>query len=282
MSMRRTLAFIVLAMCVPAAGMRAQEAARDPSPRPGSSRATASDDTRSAKTWVNKVAEIEDYMRTAAVVRMEGTPRGVTRATRAFFARGALVESMAWKPLSPGMRQGYFESYKSEIAAYEISKLLALDMVPPKVERQINSETGCAILWATPTRSFADVGFPVPPPDKLRSWMTQMARAMMFDNLFGNIDPNLGNWLVDPAWNLIIIDHSRALTTTMELPHRMIRVDGALWTRIQRLTPAQLTVTAGRWLGPAEIQAILARRTKMQAQIDELVRQKGAAHVFGK
>ena len=39
----------------------------------------------------------------------------------------------------------------------------------------------------------------------------------MFDNLIGNIDPNLGNWLVDPSWNLILIDLTRAFTTTKEL-----------------------------------------------------------------
>ena len=30
----------------------------------------------------------------------------------------------------------------------------------------------------------------------------------MFDNLIGNIDPNLGNWLLDEEWNIILIDHS--------------------------------------------------------------------------
>ena len=36
-----------------------------------------------------------------------------------------------------------------------------------------------------------------------RAVIGQITRAKMFDNLIGNLDPNLGNWLVDPEWNLI-------------------------------------------------------------------------------
>ena len=31
---------------------------------------------------------------------------------------------MAWKTIRPGFHSGYWESYKSEIAAYELDKLL--------------------------------------------------------------------------------------------------------------------------------------------------------------
>ena len=58
----------------------------------------------------------------------------------------------------------------------------------------------------------------------------------MFDNLIGNKDPNLGNWLVDPAWNLILIDHTRAFTSDKDMVHKtMNRIDGALWERCWRL-----------------------------------------------
>ena len=45
------------------------------------------------------------------------------------------------------MRDGYFESYKSEVAAYELDKLLSLNMVPPVVERRVNNDLGAAIMW---------------------------------------------------------------------------------------------------------------------------------------
>ena len=72
------------------------------------------------------------------------------------------------------------------------------------------------------------------PPAHFASWNRQLAMAKMFDNLIGNLDPNLGNWLVDPAWNLILIDHTRAFTTDKNMVHKeMDRIDGALWDKMQ-------------------------------------------------
>jgi hypothetical protein len=235
----------------------------------------------SAKTWVGREAEIEEYLRTAPVTRTEDVPRGVTRPQRAYFAPGGAVDSMVWKPLRPGMSRGYYESYKSEIAAYEIDKLLALAMVPPKVERHMEKDAGVAVMWIAPTKSFADLGgVPKPPPAQAAAWNRQVVKAKMFQNLIGDIDPNLGNWLVDPAWNLILVDQSRALTTKTKLVHEMQSIDADLWTRIQQLTEGTLTTAVGTWIGKREIGAILERREKMQAQIDKLVRARGEAQVF--
>ena len=52
-----------------------------------------------------------------------------------------------FKPLQPGKVHGFFESYRAEIAAYELDKLLGLSMVPPTVERKVKGETGSAQMW---------------------------------------------------------------------------------------------------------------------------------------
>jgi hypothetical protein len=162
-----------------------------------------------AKTWIGKAAEIEAYLRSAQIVRTERTERGVTQPVRAFLAAGGPVTSMTWKALPPGRSRGFDESYTSEIAAYDIDKLLELNMVPPKVEREVDGVTGVAGMWVEPTKSFAALGgVPTPPPARLEKWNRELIRAKMFHNLIGDIDPNLGNWLVDPAWNVILIDQS--------------------------------------------------------------------------
>ena len=234
-----------------------------------------------AKTWSGRAAEIEAYLKTAPIVRFEDVSRGVTRPRHGFFAPGGPVESMVWKALPPGMSHGFYESYKSEIAAYEIDKMLALDMVPPKVEKHLDGDVGVAVMWVSPTKSFADLGgVPKPPPAQAIAWNRQLVRAKMFQNLIGDIDPNLGNWLVDPAWNLILVDHSRALSTGRKLVHQMQSIDADLWTRIKALTDETLTGTVGMWIGKGEIRALLDRRDLMQTQIDKLVRARGEADVF--
>jgi hypothetical protein len=86
----------------------------------------------------------------------------------------------------------------------------------------------------------------------------------------GNTDPNLGNWLVDPAWNLILIDHTRAFTTTKELYHQLTQIDSELWERMKALDEAKLKAAVGNWLDDQSIRGILTRRDKMQTVFDKL------------
>ena len=225
------------------------------------------------RAWSGRVAEIENYLRTAPIVRTQRTDRGVTEPVRAFFAPGGPIASMTWKAIPPGVRNGFFESYKSEIAAYELDKLLALGMVPPKVERRIDGDVGVAVMWVDGAKSFADLGgAPNPPPARVAIWNREIMRAKMFHNLIGDIDPNLGNWLIDSEWRVTLIDQSRALTTTTKLVHEMRQIDGPLWTRMRALTVGGLTRDLSAWLGPHEIRALISRRDDMQKKIDRLPR----------
>jgi hypothetical protein len=236
-----------------------------------------------AKVWVGRHDAYEAFLETARTAdRMERLPVGITRPMKVAFEPGGLIEFMVWKPIAPGIREtGYFESYKAEIAAYRVDRLLGLDMVPPTVERRIAGENGAAIMWVSGTRSFADLGkVPVPPGPLEERWNLQLIQAMMFDNLIGNQDPNLGNWLVDDGWNLILIDHSRSLTSKKDLFHAMVQFERDLWKRMQALDEGALAAALGRWLGRGEIRAILQRREAMAALLAKLVREKGEAAVL--
>jgi len=224
-----------------------------------------------AKIWIDRRPAIEEYLRTADVVKLEKINVGVTGPRRAHMAPGGPVDMFTWKPIAPGRYKGYWESYKSEIAAYELDKLLALDMFPPAVERELEGELGAAVMWASPTKSFKQLGgVPRPPPAQLDRWNRQVVRAKMIDNLIANTDPNLGNWLVDPAWNLILIDHTRAFTGTKDLYHQLTQVDGELWERMKALDEAKLKGALGGWLDEQAIRGMLVRRDKMQTVIDKL------------
>jgi len=237
--------------------------------------------TPNAKTWLDRRAEIEAYLQSAQIVEMEELKVGVTRPKRAKLAPGGPIEYMAWKYVPPGRPAGFQESYKSEIAAYQIDRLLGLDMVPPTVEKRVKGDLGAAVMWCSPTKNFKELGgVPTPPPAKATEWTRQLVRAKMFDNLIGNLDPNLGNWLVDPSWNLVLIDHTRALTLDKNLVHKtMDHMDAPLWEKMKALTVENLTETLKPWLGKGEIKAIIERREKMQQQFDKLIAEKGEAAV---
>jgi len=243
--------------------------------RPGPSAQTPA--PTNAKVWLERPADYEAYLKSAEVVKLEDLKVGVTKPRKAELAPGGLAAAFAWKALRPGRYEGYWESYKSEIAAYELDKLLHLGMVPPTVERKVKGELGAAVLWISPTSSFKDLGgvpglqgVKGPPAAQIPSWTIQLTKAKMFDNLIANIDPNLGNWLVDPAWNIVLIDHTRAFTASKDLYHKLVAVDAELWDKMKALDEPALTTALGEWIGKGEIKAILQRRDKMQAVIDKL------------
>jgi hypothetical protein len=233
--------------------------------------------TGSAKIWADRVEEIEQYLKSAEIIQMQEIGVGVTKPRRAQLAPGGPVEAIAWKAIRPGRYNGFYESYKSEIAAYELDKLLGLGMIPPTVEKRVKGELGAAVLWATPTRSFKELGgvpgqqgVKGPPSIEIARWTRQLTRAKMFDNLIANIDPNLGNWLVDPQWNLILIDHTRAFTTTKNLYHQLSQIDTELWDKMKALDESTLATALGDWLDKNAIKAIIERRDKMQQIVDKL------------
>ena len=229
-----------------------------------------------ANVWQGHTSEIEAFLKTAKVEKVSELPVGVTRPRRAFVVPGGVAKSFAWKPLKPGVQSGYFESYKSEVAAYELDKLLGLNMVPVVVERELQNESGAAVLWLEGVRSWETV-LPLPKP---ASWNHELARMKMFDNLISNGDRNKGNLLVDDDWHLYLIDHSRAFVADLKLPQELQTIDRALWEKMLSLDEATLATTLGTWLDGRQRGALLRRRDAMKKKIDALVAKNGQRVFF--
>jgi hypothetical protein len=232
-----------------------------------------------SRAWIDHEAEFEQALRTAVVTRMEDVPIGVTRPRRARIDPPVPVASFAWKVLPPGRKRGFYESYKSEIAAYELDKMLALNMVPPSVERKVKGETGAAIYWIDNTTRW-DVKNPPRGPEPM--WSRQLTRMKMFDQLVANIDRNQGNLIYDVDWHLFLIDHSRAFTNKKDLKglSALGYVDRGLWTRMQALTFESLKARLGEWVEDDELRALLTRRSAMAVEIGKMVAARGEASVF--
>lgn len=257
------LSFVAL----PAADAFAQAAASSPAP------ATCS------ISWVGREAQLEDLMRTAKILKMEDVPIGVTKPRRAVFEGGETRVRAAWKPLRPAYYKGFRESYKAEIAAYQLDRMLGMNMVPPIVERTVDRETGAMILWVENVMGW-DIKNPVKGPEP--GWSQQITRMKMFDLLIANIDRNQGNLIYDADWHLFLIDHSRAFIEKKDLKRiaELGRVDRALWERMKALTAEELQTKLGEWVSTKEIAALLVRRDLMQQEIGKMIAKRGEASVF--
>ena len=179
-----------------------------------------------------------------------------------------------------GQRSGFWEAYKSEIAAYQVDRLLGLDMVPVTVERRVGSDLASVQLWAEGCKHVKDVDQSACP--KPIEWAKQVCRQKVFDNLIANIDRNAGNLLVDGEWNLVLIDHSRAFAQDrMPFEKEMTRVDRAFFERLKALDEASVMKQVRPWvLGDGTARAILKRRDKIVAHFEKLARERGEASVY--
>jgi hypothetical protein len=227
--------------------------------------------------WAGFEPQIEQQLTAGKIGKMEDVPVGVTKPQRAT-VEGTPIR-FAWKPLRPGYSKGFMESYKAEIAAYKLDRMLGLNMVPPIVERKIEGQTGAAVLWVENTTSWS---IAKPPQGPEPQWSKQITRMKMFDLLIANIDRNQGNLLYDADWHLFLIDHSRAFIDKKDLKGiaPIGRVDRKLWESMQALTLEELDRGLENWVGQKEKKALLARRDLMAKNIQALIAKSGEKFVF--
>jgi len=238
-----------------------------------------------AKIWMGRDAEFEEFLRTAPIERSEGTGVGVLAPRHAFFKPGGLASGAAIKQIKPGKRDGFFESYKSEIASYKLDRLLDLQMVPTTVERIEGRDPASAMLWIEGTRMLSEVqkkGLKDPDPAR---WNRNLHRAQVFDDLAGNLDPNQGNWLFDDQWNFYKIDCSRCFTDTMTMPHdvkKVIRrIDRPFFERLKALDRDTVRREIGSLLTENNaLPSLFRRRDSIVKAFEDMAKQNGEAAVF--
>jgi hypothetical protein len=236
---------------------------------------------KSTITWIGHHAELEQFLKTAEIVRVEDIPKGVTGPRHVFFTPGGLVAGAVVKTITPSRSEPYYDSYRSEIAAYELDKLLELDMVPPTVERRVKGDRVSAQLWVEECVTYKTV-INKPRPD-VDAWNRELRRMIVFDNLIVNIDRNEGNMLIDPAGNLILIDHSRAFDARgvlrMPFEKNMTKIDRPFFEKLKALDRKTIQEHVGPWVdfGP---DPILRQRDVIVKKFEKLIKENGEANVI--
>lgn len=229
----------------------------------------ASPSATSSKVWIGRYAEYERFLRTAVIDRTGGTTQ------RVFFEAGGLAASGAL----------HREDYKGEIAGYKMDRVLTLDMVPPTVEVRFDGAMMSLALWVLNTRQvkqISDGGVGAPDPAR---WTYQLHRAYAFEDLVANLDVEYeASPLIDPQGNLILLDHSRAFTSTLAQPFeigvKLNQIDRPFFNRIKALNKTAVQRAIGDLVDAAAIDTLLARRDNIVKAFEKLAAQKSAKQVF--
>jgi hypothetical protein len=233
-----------------------------------------------SRVWVGRYEAFEEFLRTADIERTTNVSTGVLGIKRAYFKPDEMAASAALRSTRPGKHNGFWESYKGDIAAYKLDRLLQLDMVPPTVERRYDAALVSVQVWSEDTRMLKEIQAQNLRPSNIEPYNFQLRRQKVFQNLVGNPDPNQGNILFDPAWNIILIDFSRAFTNTRKLPFAATAIDREFLDRIKALDRDTLRREIGEFVEPTAVDALLDRRDDIVKAFETLAKQKGASQVI--
>ncbi len=236
-------------------------------------------------------AKWEDFLTTAEIVGQEQLKGegAVTNPWKLTLKKDDLQHYALWKNINV-MVGRYTDSWKWEVAAYRIDKLLDLNMVPPTMERRFQGDHGSIQIWADVEMTLKqkmDKNIKMP-SYKIFFWNRALYLQRFFDNLIGNEDRHQNNYLITKDWRLILIDHSRSFRTskkfTTELlytekrpegPMEMKELPRTLVDKLKALTAESVKAAVGEYLTDEEVKAVLLRRDLMLLEIDKLIKKYG-------
>jgi hypothetical protein len=178
---------------------------------------------------------------------------------------------------------GFVDSYKYNIAAYQLAELVGLDdMLPVYVERKWQGKTGSLCWWLPVKMDDADrVAKKIEVPDNDK-WNKQMYRVRIFDELVYDTDSNLTNVLIGEDWTIWRVDFSRAFRTSKDLcePKNLVKCDRQLFEKLKVLKADELTEETKRYLTKSEVNGVMARRDKIVVTFQALIAEKREKEVL--
>lgn len=236
-------------------------------------------------------AQVERFLSDASVVSSASLSIGLTGTRRLTLSDGALTHDAHFQSIDiarsrvetpAGEEYGFRDTYKFNIAAYRLDRMLALNMTPPSVERTIHGQTGAVTWWIPGGLMEVDrLRRKIKPPD-LEYFDLQIHQMIVFDQLIFNADRNLENLLLTRDGRIWLIDHSRGFRRREELrnPKALQRCEKGLMAALQRLDNAQLQAAADGLLLPGERDALLKRRDRIVGIFEKKAASEGASRIY--
>jgi hypothetical protein len=240
----------------------------------------------------------EDFLKTAKVVaqRQLSGAEAVTSPWVLTLEKDGVQHRALWKNVLGERVGGFKETWKGEIAAYRLSRLLGLHMVPATVEREFQGDRGSCQIWVDAWNTMETILKKKLNPKgiKVNTFSRALFLQRAFDNLISNEDRHQRNYLIMDDWRMILIDHSRSFRTTKKFTTKLIydekfkegptfimaELPRAFVEGLKALTPEVIRTAVGEYLTDEEISATMARRDLIIAWLDKRIAELGEMKVI--
>ena len=237
--------------------------------------------------------QVKQFLQTAEVIKSKPSSKGITHPWRLTLSNGAITHDASFQSIdehksemklaSGKVEIDFVDSYKYNIAAYQLAELVGLDdMLPVYVERKWQGKTG-SLSWWLPVKmdDVERVEKKIEPPDPDK-WNKQMYRIRVLDELVYDTDPNLTNVLIGEDWTVWRVDFSRAFRKNKDLrtPKNLVKCDRQLLEKLKALKADELAGETKGYLTKDEVNAVMARRDKIVATFQSLIAEKGEKEIL--
>jgi hypothetical protein len=237
------------------------------------------------------------FLLSAEIVSSRLAGKGITGSLRLTLSDGRITHDAGFQSIEERasvedrrrMRRragelNFVDSYKYNIAAYEIARLLGLDhMMPVTVARRYQGNEGSLTWWVD--NVLMDEAeretSPTQPPSAVE-FHRQRMKMVVFAELVGDVDRNKGNVLYTKDWGVVMIDFTRAFRLHRDLrqPPALTTIDGALWQRLQALTRDDVRRVTASYLTLEESSAVDRRQQALVAHYRQLIKSRGEKSVL--
>lgn len=226
------------------------------------------------------------FLDAADVVEVEKMEAGTNKKKRKVLLEHGGVRARAIHRTTYDHRDmgsvGFVDSYLSELAAYELSRMLGINAVPAVVKRKAKGVgVGSLQLWVEGATTEADrLRQDIEPPDQ-EAFQQQIDVLRVFDNLIANTDRNPGNILIGSDWRVWYIDHTRSFAGFDELrePDRVQRCERGVWQKLQSLSDEAIRQRIKPY-APRYVPELLERRELLVDLIRQRIAENGEEAVL--
>lgn len=233
---------------------------------------------------VGQAAELESLLRDAKVVDVKKeVSAGRSRPWIITLARGGVRHRALFKYFDYRRPLPQPHSYKYELAAYELTKLLGVEIVPPAVERKIDNQTGSLQIFLENCVSEQDRRRKnLEPPDPV-AFAKALDGIRVFESLVNDECLNYSDLLVHTEdWRLCRVDFSEAFAPAPELRDdcRITVCSRKLYDGLLKLDDQTVEAVMKAYLNDSETSSLLARKELILEKIKALIAEKGETSVL--
>lgn len=226
---------------------------------------------------------LEKALRECKVVSIEKDEPGRTSPWVITFAEGCAVQRALFRYVDRPRPQPMADSYKYDIAAYELTKLLGVEMIPPVVEREIEGRKGTLQVFLENCIREKDRRRKKLEPPHPKAFSNALEETKVLENLTYDECQDADDLYVHrDDWRVCRVDFSEAFAPMPELlPGCDITVcSRKLYDGLLKLDEETVKSALRRYLSDEEIGALLIRRSLLVEKIKTLIGEKGEEAVL--